>query len=175
MRAERLTLSGNPGALVTQLRHLVPDAVAVSRPVAEIIARVRSEGDEALTRYTSQFDLAGGDPEPLRVTEAELDSAAKTLEPELRHGLDQAIANVGAVAEAAQRAKASAEKRTLFICTLFGSWRSKTRPVSRVENRRKAARRARPSMRAGVRVLPLSIAGFGLRNADWLLTRDALF
>src|SRR5947209_5745122 len=103
MRCERLALTDDPDRLVAQLRRLVPGSESVSRPVAEIVAQVRSEGDRALLRYTSEFDLAGASPKPFRVTEAELAAAAETLGPDLRRSLDQAIANVRAVAEAAHR------------------------------------------------------------------------
>jgi histidinol dehydrogenase len=68
--------------------------------VAEIIAEVRAAGDEALIAYTRRFDTGGAEPGPIRVPEAALDAAADGLSPELRAGLELAIANVSRVARA---------------------------------------------------------------------------
>ncbi len=110
MRCERIELTGDPAVVVRQLRALVPGGESVSADVAEIVARVRAEGDAALLRYTREFDTAGGDPEELRVAAEDLDAAAERLDPDVRHGLERAIANVEAVAAArAHREKTSVE------------------------------------------------------------------
>ncbi len=151
MRCERLALTGEPGALVTQLRQLVPAAGSVSRPVAEILAAVDSEGDRALERYTSQFDLAGRDPKPLRMSEAELDAAAQALTPEIRHALDQAIANVRAVAEAAHRDPVIVDLETHHV-------RLRREPVSRAAVYVPGGRAPYPST-VVMGVIPARVAG----------------
>jgi histidinol dehydrogenase len=103
MRSERLRLSGDPGALVRELRALVPAGESVRPQVAEIIAKVRAEGDRAVFDYTREFDLGGGEPLPLLVPEADLQAAAESLDPSLRRSLDQAIANLRIVAGATHR------------------------------------------------------------------------
>jgi histidinol dehydrogenase len=98
---ERVTLTGDPPALAQELRDLVPAPESVAQQVAEIIARVRASGDDALRYYTRQFDTGGSTPSALRVPEAELDTAADRLDGAVRAGVELAIANVRRVAEAA--------------------------------------------------------------------------
>ncbi|MGI8715068.1 MAG: histidinol dehydrogenase [Solirubrobacteraceae bacterium] len=100
MQFERLTLSGDPAALASELRELVPAPATVQDDVAEIIARVRASGDDALRFYTRELDTGGTTPSALRVPDAELDTAADRLDDALRAGLRLAIANVMRVAEA---------------------------------------------------------------------------
>jgi histidinol dehydrogenase len=101
MQCERLTLSGDPGALAQELRDLIPAPDSVKDKVAKIIARVRASGDDALRYYTREFDTGGSTPSALRVPEAELDTAEARLDDTVRAGLRVAIANVMRVAEAA--------------------------------------------------------------------------
>ncbi len=116
MRCERSSLSGDPAAVVKQLRALVPGAESVSGDVAEIVARVRAEGDAAVLLYTRTLDTGGAEPKPLRVVDEELDAAAERLDPDVRHGLERAIANVEAVAAArGHREQTSVELGTHVI------------------------------------------------------------
>jgi histidinol dehydrogenase len=103
MEFERLVCAGEPDRVAADLRSLVPAPESVSRAVAKIIADVRAGGDQALLEYTRRFDLAGAEPRPLRVTEAELDSAVAGLDAKVRAGLERAIENVGTVARAGIR------------------------------------------------------------------------
>ncbi len=100
MQAERLTLSGDPTALAEELRELVPAPESVGEEVAEIIARVRASGDDALRYYTRQLDTGGSTPSALQVPDAELDTAAQRLDADVRAGLRLAITNVMRVAQA---------------------------------------------------------------------------
>jgi histidinol dehydrogenase len=97
---ERLNLSGDPAGLAQELRALVPAPEAVAEQVAEIIARVRASGDDALRFYTREYDTGGTTPSALRVPEAELDTAEARLNDAVRDGLRLAIENVTKVAEA---------------------------------------------------------------------------
>jgi histidinol dehydrogenase len=90
----------DPGALATELRALAPGGASVAAPVAEILARVREQGDAAVLELTRRHDTGGAEPKPLRVAEEELAAALAGLDPEVRAGLELAIANVGALAEA---------------------------------------------------------------------------
>jgi histidinol dehydrogenase len=92
-------LGGAAGA-ARHLRSLVPGASSVRDTVAEIIADVRRHGDEAVVRRTRELDMGGAEPPPLIVTQQELDDAIVTLPRELIAGLQVAIANVAALAEA---------------------------------------------------------------------------
>ncbi len=100
MQFERLTFSGDAAAFARDLRALVPAPESVAEKVAEIIARVRANGDDALRYYTRQFDTGGSTPSALRVPDAELETAAKRLHGDVGAGLDHAISNVMRVAEA---------------------------------------------------------------------------
>jgi histidinol dehydrogenase len=105
MRIERLDAGeldrpGGVEATAARLRALVPDGASVREEVAEILRRVRAEGDVALADYTSRFDTSGAAAPPPLVTAEELDEALLTLPRELVAGLQVAIANVALVAEA---------------------------------------------------------------------------
>jgi histidinol dehydrogenase len=105
MRLERLDLAavarlGGAPAAAGHLRRLIPGGASVREPVAEILAAVRSEGDEAVLRYTRAFDTGGADPSPLQISPQELDEALLSLSRELVAGLQVAIANVAVVADA---------------------------------------------------------------------------
>jgi len=65
--------------------------------VREIVDEVREHGDVALRRYVERFDRSGGE---LRVPGETLAAALDALDPAVRAGLEIAIANVRAVAEA---------------------------------------------------------------------------
>jgi histidinol dehydrogenase len=93
---ERLAL-GDPAAVAAQVRALAPGAASVSAAAAAIVADVREQGDRALMRYVERFDGVEGD---LRAGPDELAAALAALDPEVRAGLEVAIANVRAVAEA---------------------------------------------------------------------------
>ena len=103
MRCELELAAGDPPAIAAELRALVPGAASVRDDVAEIIAGVRSRGDEALLDYTRRFDTAGAEPAALRVAAHELEAAASDLDPDVRAGLEQASHNVRRVAEAGLR------------------------------------------------------------------------
>ncbi len=92
-----------PFEVAARLRALVPAAGSVREAVAAIVADVRARGNQALEDYTRRFDTAGAAPRPLRVSEQDLDRALATLTPDVRDGLEQAIANVGCVASAGLR------------------------------------------------------------------------
>ncbi len=99
MRCERLELSGDEQALAVRLRTLVPTPESVDSVVGDIIAAVRSGGDEALSEYTRALDTRGAEPLPLRVTDRELEAAGSELDPAVRDGLQAMIENVERVAE----------------------------------------------------------------------------
>ncbi|MCW2985077.1 MAG: hisD [Conexibacter sp.] len=97
MNVERLQVGTDPAQAAETLRALAPAGVSVSGTVSEIVASVRTRGEQALLEYVERFDGVTG---PLRVEQAELDEALTQLDPDVRAGLEVAIANVRAVAEA---------------------------------------------------------------------------
>ena len=102
MRVERFSLSGPSGARETAaaVRALAPGADSVSDGVREIIAAVRAGGDAAVAELTAKHDTRGATPPPVRVPAEELDAAVARLRPDVRAGLEIAMANVAAVAGA---------------------------------------------------------------------------
>ncbi len=100
MRLERRTLTGDPDALVAELRGLVPGASDVADAVVRIVLDVRHHGDAALERYRRELDAGGADPGPLRVPREQVHAALGGIGPEVRAALERAVANVRAVAEA---------------------------------------------------------------------------
>jgi histidinol dehydrogenase len=88
VRAERF--AWRPG-LAAELRALVPGGASVAADVEQIVQAVRTGGDAALREFVARFDDYSG---PLRV------KAGAPPEGDLRAGLEAAIANVHAVAEA---------------------------------------------------------------------------
>ncbi|HKG04198.1 MAG TPA: histidinol dehydrogenase [Conexibacter sp.] len=100
MRLERRTLTGDPTALVAELRGLVPGTSDVADAVVRIVLDVRHHGDAALERYRRELDAAGGDPGPVLVAADEVTSALAGLDPDVRIALELAVENVRAVAQA---------------------------------------------------------------------------
>ena len=100
MNVERFAVEvgeAGAGAVADALRALTPAGVSVSGTVSEIVASVRTRGEQALLEYVERFDGVTG---PLRVEQPELDAALAQLDPDVRRGLEVSIANVRAVAEA---------------------------------------------------------------------------
>ena len=100
MRPNHFTLesadAGHVRAVAEAMRALSEQPGDVSATVAGILAGVREGGDEAVLELTRRFD---GDVAELRVPPAALDEALAALDPEVRLGLDTAVANVRQVAE----------------------------------------------------------------------------
>jgi histidinol dehydrogenase len=97
MNVERFDSTGDATEVAAALRALAPAGVSVSGTVSEIVASVRTRGEQALLEYVERFDGVTG---PLRVTAEECEAALAALDPDVRAGLEVAIANVRAVAEA---------------------------------------------------------------------------
>jgi histidinol dehydrogenase len=96
---ERLSLGDDPSATAARVHALVPGGESVTAAVREIVEAVRTGGDAALRGYVERFDGVSGGA-ALAVGEDELRAALDALDPAVRAGLDVAIANVRAVAEA---------------------------------------------------------------------------
>jgi len=91
---ERFAL-GDPAQVAAAVRALAPGPASVADAVAGIVADVRARGDAALSEYVERFDRVAG---PLRVGAEELQRALDQLDPQVRAGLEVAIANVREVA-----------------------------------------------------------------------------
>jgi histidinol dehydrogenase len=91
------------------VRELRPRAPLPSTDVAEILAEVRSRGDEAVLDFTERFDRAELGPGELRVDAREVEGALGVLEPAVLAGLKMAAQNVRTVAEAQLREAVAVE------------------------------------------------------------------
>jgi histidinol dehydrogenase len=98
--SEPIEAGDDPVALAAELRALVPAPELVRDRVIEIVAQVRSRGDDAVAEYTRRFDTAGAEPPPICVADSALQDAEDGLDPAVRAGLELAIANVRHVGEA---------------------------------------------------------------------------
>jgi histidinol dehydrogenase len=90
--------AGHEARAAGQVRALAEPPPAVEEDVRRIIEDVRARGDVAVRELTARLD--GGDvpPERLWVSAEELSRARAALDPSLEDALNEAIANVGAVA-----------------------------------------------------------------------------
>ena len=70
------------------------DLKPVIDTVQSVIDDIRTNGDEALLRYTEKFDGVKLTPETLRVTEEEIASAISQVDPELFEVMKRAEANI---------------------------------------------------------------------------------
>jgi histidinol dehydrogenase len=96
-------------------RPAVADDESIRKSAAEIIQSVRSGGDAAIRSLTSKFD--GAQPGSLRVSEEELATAAKELEPRALAAIDLAIANVRRFHEPQRPESIEVETMPGVICT----------------------------------------------------------
>lgn len=69
------------------------DTGDLSHTVADILATVRRDGDEALRRYERQFD--GVELDGFEVTPAEIEAAAAAVPEALKRAIGQAMENIG--------------------------------------------------------------------------------
>ena len=104
--------------------------VAIESRVAEIIAAVRRDGDQAVLGFTQQFDgLAAATMADLEITQAEMKAAYETLPDTQRDALKQAADRIRAYHEAQKRASGQSWQYTDADGTLLGQ---KVTPLDRV-------------------------------------------
>lgn len=94
----RLKLPEGLTFLKSPARDAVADNAPVEALVAEVLARVKAEGDAAVRDYSAKFDKA--DLDRFEVTPEERQAALDRLDPQTRADTEFAIANVRAFAEA---------------------------------------------------------------------------
>lgn len=86
---------------IDDIFHRTEEKTDIADTVANILADVRANGDEALLRYTKQFDQA--ELTVLEVTTEERKEAIKQIDPELLEILQQAASNIRAFHEKQKR------------------------------------------------------------------------
>lgn len=70
------------------------ESARVDAPVSEILAAVRSKGDEAVCDYTSRFDRLTLKPATMRISGAEIDKAVSEVPSEQHRALDVAASRI---------------------------------------------------------------------------------
>ncbi len=90
---------GFEAAFAALLGEARAEAENLRAPVAEIIAAIRANGDEALAAFTTRFDGFTPGAPPLRVSAAEIAAASAALAPELTSALDLAATRIAAFHE----------------------------------------------------------------------------
>jgi histidinol dehydrogenase/sulfopropanediol 3-dehydrogenase len=93
-------MDGTPGItwIKAPAADVAADTAELSRLVAEILSRVKAEGDAAVAEYARRFDKS--DLDRFEVTAEERQAAVDALDPQTRADTEFAIANVCRFAEA---------------------------------------------------------------------------
>ena len=94
MRKIKLTKESTKGILENLLKRSPNQYGSYETAVAEILERVKTEGDEALFSLTRQFDHAEITRENIRVTEDEIREAYEQVDPVLLQVIRKALINI---------------------------------------------------------------------------------
>lgn len=119
-----LTTYNNPTDWAPLLERPMLETQSLQSKVSQLLQAIRTEGDAAVLRYTTQFDGVALDQ--LALPQAAIDSAADQLTPRLRQAIDQAYQNIRAFHETQRQAVQRAETMPGVTC-----WR-KSVPIERV-------------------------------------------
>lgn len=105
-------------------RPALGDEADIGTVVRDIIAAVRSRGDEALRELSQRFERAPR--EQLRVSDAEVDAACARLGDDIKGAIEAAIANIRTFHAAQVQPVVRVETQPGVLCEL------RTQPISRV-------------------------------------------
>lgn len=105
-------------------RPALGDETDIGTVVRDIIAAVRSRGDEALRELSQRFERAPR--EQLRVSDAEVDAACARLGDDIKGAIEAAIANIRSFHAAQVQPVVRVETQPGVLCEL------RTQPISRV-------------------------------------------
>lgn len=94
MKTLKLTPENKQNLLQDLLKRSPSNYGAYEGTVAEIIGRVREQGDEALFQYTKDFDKAEISETTIRVTEDEIKKAYDEIDPKLLEVIRKAKVNI---------------------------------------------------------------------------------
>ena len=94
MRKVTLTKESTRDILENLLKRSPNNYGKFESAVAEILAKVKSEEDEALFAYTKQFDKVEINKDTIRVTEEEIKEAYDTIDPALLDVIRKALVNI---------------------------------------------------------------------------------
>ncbi|KQA19592.1 histidinol dehydrogenase [Vibrio metoecus] len=105
-------------------RPAITEGANITAAVAQVIAKVRSEGDVALFELTEKFDRVK--PASLRVSGEEMDAAAARLSETMKQALEQAYNNISKFHKAQKAQPIKVETMPGVVCEQV------TRPINKV-------------------------------------------
>lgn len=105
-------------------RPAITEGADITAAVAQVIAKVRSEGDAALFELTEKFDRVK--PASLRVSREEMDAAAARLSETMKQALEQAYNNISKFHKAQKAQPIKVETMPGVVCEQV------TRPINKV-------------------------------------------
>ncbi|ELN6892251.1 histidinol dehydrogenase [Vibrio cholerae] len=105
-------------------RPAITEGANITAAVAQVIAKVRSEGDAALFELTEKFDRVK--PASLRVSREEMDTAAARLSETMKQALEQAYNNISKFHKAQKAQPIKVETMPGVVCEQV------TRPINKV-------------------------------------------
>ncbi|MCX9558396.1 histidinol dehydrogenase [Vibrio cholerae] len=105
-------------------RPAITEGANITAAVAQVIAKVRSEGDAALFELTEKFDRVK--PASLRVSREEMDAAAERLSETMKQALEQAYNNISKFHKAQKVQPIKVETMPGVVCEQV------TRPINKV-------------------------------------------
>ena len=94
MRKVTLTKESTRDILENLLKRSPNNYGKFESAVAEILEKVKNEGDEALFTYTKQFDKVEVNKDTIRVTEEDIKEAYDTIDPSLLDVIRKALVNI---------------------------------------------------------------------------------
>ena len=94
MRTVALTKESTKDILENLLKRSPNNYGKFESAVAQILDKVKKDGDEALFAYTKEFDKAEVTKETIRVTEAEIEEAYAQIDPALLGVIRKALVNI---------------------------------------------------------------------------------
>ena len=94
MRTVKLTKESTKDILENLLKRSPNNYGKFEDAVAQILDKVKNDGDEALFAYTKEFDKAEVTKETIRVTEAEIEEAYAEIDPALLGVIRKALVNI---------------------------------------------------------------------------------
>ena len=94
MRTVKLTKESTKDILENLLKRSPNNYGKLESAVAQILDKVKKDGDEALFAYTKEFDKAEVTKETIRVTEAEIEEAYAQIDPALLGVIRKALVNI---------------------------------------------------------------------------------
>ncbi len=95
-------------------RPAITEGANITAAVAEVINKVRAEGDAALIELTEKFDKFT--PESIRVSEQEIDAASERLSEEMKQALETAYNNISKFHKAQKAVPIKVETMPGVLC-----------------------------------------------------------